>query len=202
MIEGPLVFVDIDTQRDFLEPRGALFVRGSEGILGNLARLSEFARRTGIPVLASACSHTTDDPEIAQLGEHCMAGSPGQARIEATAWAGDKARVARPSESVACSGPVPAHLTLEKREFDLFSHPAADRVVEWYNRDRPTFVVYGVATDYCVKSAVVGLLERGCRVFVVVDAIRAIDTDHEADVLALFVQRGAVLTLTDVVCGS
>ena len=36
MLEGPLVFVDIDTQRDFLEPTGALYVAGSTEILPNL----------------------------------------------------------------------------------------------------------------------------------------------------------------------
>ena len=36
MLEGPLVFVDVDTQRDFLEPTGALYVPGSTEILANL----------------------------------------------------------------------------------------------------------------------------------------------------------------------
>ena len=39
MLEGPLVFVDIDTQRDFLEPTGALYVPGSAEILAQLGRL-------------------------------------------------------------------------------------------------------------------------------------------------------------------
>ena len=38
MIDGPLVFVDVDTQRDFLDPAGALFIPGSEVILAKLAR--------------------------------------------------------------------------------------------------------------------------------------------------------------------
>ena len=55
MLDGPLVFVDIDTQRDFLEPSGGLFIPGSEPILAQLGRLTDFARRHGVPVLASAC---------------------------------------------------------------------------------------------------------------------------------------------------
>ena len=55
MLDGPLVFVDVDTQRDFLEPDGALAIPGAEAILPNLARLTAFARRQGIPVLATAC---------------------------------------------------------------------------------------------------------------------------------------------------
>ncbi len=48
MLEGPLVFVDIDTQRDFLEESGALYVPGSRSILGNLERLSRYCRRAGV----------------------------------------------------------------------------------------------------------------------------------------------------------
>ena len=43
MLEGPLVFVDIDTQRDFLEESGALYVPGSRAIVPNLERLSRLA---------------------------------------------------------------------------------------------------------------------------------------------------------------
>src|SRR5690242_14266786 len=64
MLDGPLVFVDIDTQRDFLEPAGALFVPGSTEILANLARLTRFAQEHAIPILATACAHLPDDPEL------------------------------------------------------------------------------------------------------------------------------------------
>lgn len=198
MLDGPLVFVDVDTQRDFLDPAGALYVPGADAIVGNLARLTRFARERGIPVLATACSHTSDDPELARFGPHCLAGTPGQERVGATAWPGGA--VVGPMERFAGSD-VPAHLTVEKREFDVFSHPEADRLVALYARNRPTFVVYGVATDYCVKAAALGLLERGCKVAVVVDAIRGIDRDGEAEVLAEFTRRGALLTITEVVCG-
>lgn len=196
MLEGPLVFVDIDTQRDFLEPDGALFVPGSERILDNLARLTRFARDHRIPVLATACAHHDHDPELADFGRHCMAGSRGAERVGATSWA----ETAVLATGASFAGELPEHLTLEKRELSLFSHPDADRVIERYNRDRPTFVVYGVATDYCVNAAVHGLIDRGARVAVVVDAVRAIDPQGEADVLRAFTQRGAVLVLTSVVC--
>ncbi|MCA1686659.1 MAG: isochorismatase family protein [Planctomycetia bacterium] len=196
MLQGPLVFVDVDTQRDFLEPDGALYVPGSEGILGNLARLTGFARRHAIPVLATACSHSHDDPEIARFGPHCMAGTPGERRVSATAR--DGGTVLGPSGRY--SGSIPAHLTIQKRELDVFRHPEADLVVALYQRDRPTFVVYGVATEYCVAAAVLGLIDRGGKVAVVADAVRAIDAGREADVLTGFTRRGTLLTLTDVVC--
>ena len=196
MLDGPLVFFDIDTQRDFLEPGGALFIEGSAAILANLARLTACARARGIPVVASACAHNADDAELRHWPPHCMVGTPGQQRIAATAWPG--------SEVLAPDGlhfgALPHHLTIEKRTLDVFSHPDADRLIGLYRRVHPTFVVYGVATDYCVKAAVLGLLNRGSSVAVVVDAVHAIDRGAEPGLLTEFVNRGALLTLTGVVC--
>jgi nicotinamidase/pyrazinamidase len=198
MLDAPLVFVDIDTQRDFLESDGALFVPGSEAIRANLGRLTSFAREHHIPVLATACAHTLDELDPEPFPPHCIVGSAGQRRVAETEWQG--AVVVRPGQSFA--GPRPEHLTLEKQWYDLFRHPHADAILRLYTIDRPTFVVYGVATDYCVKAAVHGLLERGQTVAVVVDAIRAVDASGEADILGEFVDRGASLVLTEVVCRS
>lgn len=197
MRDGPFVFVDVDTQRDFLDPLGKLFIAGSGAIVANLARLTGAARDRGIPVLATACRHTLDEIDPEPFPPHCLAGTEGQRRIAETEWAGGV--VLSPDASLADSDPLPAHLTLEKSRYDLFSRPDASAIIERYARDRPTFVVYGVATDYCVRAAVVGLRALGHEVEVVVDAVWAIDREHEADQLAKFVARGAVLTLTDVV---
>jgi nicotinamidase/pyrazinamidase len=198
MIDGPLVFVDVDTQRDFLEPCGALFIAGTEPILPNLTRLTAFARSAGIPVLATACAHTLDQPDPEPFPAHCLVGTRGQSRVEATAWPGSV--VVAPG----ARGPdaIPPHLTIEKRTYDPFSHPDAERIFALYARERPRFVVYGVATDFCVKVAVMGLLARGQSVVLVVDAIRAVDPRGEADLLTDYARRGTLLTLTDVVCGA
>jgi nicotinamidase/pyrazinamidase len=196
MLEGPLVFVDIDTQRDFLDPLGALYVPGSTEIVPNLARLTEFARTHDIPTLATACAHFPDDSELKQFPPHCMAGTPGQKRVTATSC--PDSIVLDVAERL--DSKLPRHLTLLKRELDVFSRLDADDLVARYKRNEPTFVVYGVATDYCVRAAVEGLVERRCRVAIVADAVRAIDPGVEADLLSSWVRRGALLTVTDVVC--
>lgn len=197
MLDGPLVFVDIDTQRDFLDNDGALPVPGSSAILPQLARLTEFARRQGIPVLATACAHTLDELDPEPFPPHCLVGTPGEERVEATAWPGSL--VVGPGERF--EGDPPPHLTLQKQRYDLFSHPDADRIIARYGRDQPTFIVYGVATDYCVRAAVLGLRSRGYRVVVVSDAVRAVDPSREAEVLEEFKESGASMASTDLVCG-
>ena len=196
MLEGPQVFVDIDTQRDFLEPAGALFVPGSTAIVPNLARLARFAREQRIPILATACAHTPEDPELKTFPPHCMIGTAGQERVEATFCANSLMF----DERAQLPAARPPHLTLLKRQYDLFTHPHADELIALYATGLPVFVVHGVATDYCVAAAVRGLLARHCRIALVVDAIRAIDNQAEAGILTEFARRGVLLTMTDVIC--
>jgi nicotinamidase/pyrazinamidase len=198
MLDGSLVFLDIDTQRDFLDPGGALYVPGSVDILPNLRRLTDFAIDHKIPILATACSHHPDDPELTVFPAHCIAHTPGQARVPATA---------RPFSVILdveerLSGELPPHLTLLKRELNVFSRSDTEELVARYNRDSPTWVVYGVATDYCVREAVDELMQRHFKVAIVVDAIHAIDRSAEASLLSKFARGGALMTLTEVVCGN
>ena len=193
MLDGPVVFVDIDTQRDFMEPDGALPVLGASAIVPNLARLTAFARERGIPILATACAHTPEDVAVEPFPPHCLVGTLGQERVEATAWPGGL--VIAPDARYPGEALVP-HVTLQKRRYDAFSHPDADRIFALYGAGRPTFVVYGVATDYCVKAAVLGLLDRGHRVAIVADAIRPVVPAIEPALLSEFARRGALLTTT------
>lgn len=200
MMDGPLVFVDVDTQRDFMEADGALPVPSAAQIVPNLERLTAYARRHGVPVVATADAHTEADvEEIARFGRHCMAGTPGRSRIAATAWP-DGMVLAADGHLAPGTDALPQHLTIEKRHFDVFTHPEASRIAALHDRTRPTFVVYGVATDFCVRAAVLGLLRLGCKVAVVADAVRPIDEAHEPEVFAEMTNAGAVLTLTEAVC--
>mgnify|MGYP000917587896 CR=1 FL=1 len=197
MMKGPLVFVDVDTQLDFMGPTGALPVPGAEAIVPNLRRLTEYARAHGVPVIATACAHTLDEPDPEPFPPHCLIGTAGQARIDATAW--PAGRVVRLGEDCDDADLASEHLTIEKCRYDVFTSPSMGRVVAHHLGGSPTFVVYGVATDYCVKAAVLGLLERGAKVAVVVDAVRAVDPTAEAGVLAEFTAKGALLVATDTV---
>ena len=198
MLAGPLVFVDVDTQRDFLDPAGLLYIEGSAPILPKLFRLTSFAIERSIPIIATACAHPPDDPEFKRFPPHCVVGTDGQARIPETSVP----TTIKPNHDFAYHGALPGHLTLEKQTIDVFERAEMGSLIAWYNEARPTFVVYGVATDYCVKAVVQGLTDHGCRTALVVDAVRAIHQERETELLTELASRGTVLTLTEIVCES
>src|SRR5437870_1157581 len=84
MQRATTVFYDGDTQRDFLEPDGALYVPAAAPIIPNLARLTRLAR-AGTPrirVIGTVCRHFPGDAELTPNGgpypPHCMDGTRGR----------------------------------------------------------------------------------------------------------------------------
>jgi nicotinamidase/pyrazinamidase len=61
---------------------------------------------------------------------------------------------------------------IEKNTYDPFSNPAMDQIIAMLNR--PKCLVFGVATDYCVKTACLGLLQRKCEVNIILNATRPV----------------------------
>ncbi len=185
------VFVDSDTQFDFIDPAGRLYVPGADGIHEPVGRLIRYAREMHIPVLSPVDEHPEDDPEFEQFGPHCVRGTPGQKKMGFT-------RLERSLTLRAEDEPPdrPARLVAEyeqlifpKRVFSVFSNPNFGRVVEGLEVDE--YVVFGVALDYCVREVSLGLLARGQRVTIVRDAVRSITMEGEQDTTRLLAERGA-----------
>jgi len=55
-----IIFFDIDTQYDFMHKNGNLYVPDAESIISNLKKLTQFAKRKNISVVASADKHGHD----------------------------------------------------------------------------------------------------------------------------------------------
>ncbi|HEY2822519.1 MAG TPA: isochorismatase family protein [Candidatus Acidoferrum sp.] len=199
--DAEAVFWDVDTQVDFLHPTGTLYLKGVEAILSNLEALTAFALRERIPVVASVCAHEENDAEFEEFGAHCLVGTMGQKKIAETQledyriipahrvdFAGDHASVSQ--------------LVVEKRDFDVFTNPNAESVLECFSR-RAQYFVYGVVSEICVSAAAMGLLARGCRVSIVEDAIYEIDRACADRALASFRSEGGTVVRTrDVVGGT
>jgi len=190
-------FVDVDTQYDFMKEDGSLYVPGAEGIIPSLAKLVRTAGEKGIPIVGSVDAHAEDDPEFKEFPPHCIKGTPGQNKIPETTLETMRIIPMDASENEVDLSP-PGPVILEKRTYDLFDNPHAEAALRATGADR--FIVFGVATDICVNRAVEGLLERGYKVSIVTDAVRAVDPDKGHALLKKHEKSGArLVTAEDVI---
>jgi nicotinamidase/pyrazinamidase len=167
-----MILIDVDTQIDFLLPAGALYVPGAERLLAVYEEIFRKVRERSIPVLSSVDAHVENDPEFAHWPPHCVKGTLGQQKAPCT-LAGEQ------------------QVVVEKQTLDIFSNPHWETLLARHPGEE--CVVIGVATDYCVRHAVDGLLDRGRQVAVVTDAIRGIDAAASERLLEGWRARGARL---------
>ncbi len=196
MVSRNLFFWEVDTQADFMLPGGKLYVPGAERLLPNIRRLTDAARQGRVFLVSHGCYHTKDDPEFKTFPPHCIQGTAGSAYVPEALT---EKVVTVPNEPTAA---LPHDLSqyqqihLEKQTLDIFESRHAGELVERLGDDAE-FVVFGVVTEYCVRFAAKGLLERGRRVSVVKDAIETLKTEDgqrtEAELQAL----GARFITTD-----
>ncbi len=176
------IFWDVDTQVDFMEPDGKLYVPGAAEIVPALELLVAAARDANAIHVASADDHELTDPEISDDPDytstyppHCLRGTRGAEKIAAT-----KQRDPLPLSLVPYPpGLVPGlaegrrEIILLKKNFDVFTNPNTDALLDALDPDE--IVVFGVATDVCNDAAIRGFLRRGRRVVFVEDAGRGLD---------------------------
>ena len=194
------VFVDIDTQYDFISADGALSVPGAENIRENLRALTNYAIEHGVKTIASADAHAPDDREFEIFPPHCVQGTPGQKKIEETCVANTQVienttPETNPHEVFSKADQI----LLEKQTYDVFTNLNTVKLIKAANADE--HIVYGVATDYCVRAAVCGLLDRGYQVIVVKDAIAAVEQKAGEDAVAMMKEQGAIFKKTRDIIG-
>jgi nicotinamidase/pyrazinamidase len=191
------IFWDVDTQYDFMFSDGKLYVPRAEDCLPALARLTRWARRQGVRIVASIDWHSLTDPEISSTPDlhetfppHCLAGSEGAAKVDATRPVNPFWIDAAPPDLDAVKR-HPGEIIFRKQRFDVFSNPNVDAVLGVLRPDE--VVLYGVALDVCDRFAVEGLLARGLPVTVVTDAVKPIYPDAGAKLLDEWARRGVKL---------
>jgi nicotinamidase/pyrazinamidase len=202
-MRSDIVFWDVDTQLDFMRAEGKLYVPGSEAIIPALGRLTDYAHRHGIRVIASADDHVPGHRELSAtpdwqetFPDHCMRGTPGQAKIGATALRHPLVIEPDPRETGPLAARVRAHdgdILFHKHWFDVFTNPNVLPVLDALAP--ASIVLYGVALDVCDRHAVEGLLRHrpGIRLSLVTDAVRAIHPEAGAALLEQWARRGVRL---------
>lgn len=180
-------------------PHGNLYVPGAEGIIPNLVRLMTFAREHGIPVISSADAHTPGDPEFQIWPPHCVIGTAGQQRIPETQFPD---AVVVPSRAGAFTPPGrwTGQTIIEKPTYDTADNPNFDAILRSLGPRR--CIVFGVATEYCVRADALALRERGFAVDLVVDAIKAITEEGGRKAIEEMKAAGVSVVKTADVCAA
>ena len=186
------LFIDIDTQNDFMNPDGALYVSGAETIKPNLSKIYNWAKENNSYIIASVDAHEPDDIEFNYFKPHCVKKTYGQQKIVET----------KLDNPLVISMDYPKkpelkkkHFIIEKNDFNVFVNPHTAKLLELINPDN--IYIFGVATDYCVKAATESILKRYKNVSIIVDATKGIDNNKSNEFLNFVKSSGVQLIKTE-----
>jgi nicotinamidase/pyrazinamidase len=202
-----LIFWNVDTQYDFMrndsDYKGKLPIEGAKGIEPNLKKFTDFADFKNLRVVNTADWHDKNSKELSEnpdyrttFPEHAMKYTRGALFVPAVEpknpYVVDWSAKDIDRQEVENS----RNIVIYKDAFDVFTgNKYTNEVLDMLNPDK--VVVYGVATNVCVDFAVQGLLDRGKKVYVPVDAIKELPGKPLDEILNGWKQKGAILTTTD-----
>ena len=210
-MKRPVIFWDVDTQHDFMDAGGKLYVPGAEEIKPALKRLTDYAHERQFDIVASADDHQPGDPELSAtpdlretFPEHCMHGTPGARKIDETALFAPLVIEPNAESHESLARTLWSHsgdVLIRKRRFDVFSNPNTGTLLDAW--DPTEIVVYGVALDVCDRFAIDGFIERGVpEIHLVLDATKAIHEEAVAPLLERWKADGVhVVSTADVLAG-
>ena len=197
------VFWDVDTQYDFMQPDGKLYVPGAETIIPKVSEVRRFALEGGYSMVADIDWHSRDNEEISETPDlketfppHCMAGEPGSERV---GFLGDVQIETIEMDEVDADAiqPLirkePFHIVIRKNSLDVFDNPNTDKLVKLIEPKR--VIVFGVALDFCVYYVVRGLCKfPDIRICVLKDVVKGLEARPEREIFDEFKKMGVEVT--------
>jgi nicotinamidase/pyrazinamidase len=206
MLEKKVIFWDVDTQFDFMNPQGKLFVPGADKIIDNVSNVRKFALENGYSIIASTDWHSLDNDEISPAPDykttfppHCIVDTSGAQRV---GFLGDIpinyiGTEEMPRDRLAELVDRPQfHIVLRKNTLDIFENPNTDEILRLVNPQ--TVIVYGIALDFCVGMIVCDLLRRGkADVIVLEDAAAGLGTRPNEEIFEEFRTKGVKVQKLD-----
>ena len=190
------VLIDVDTQRDFFLANGAACIRNHRRVLMNIRRAVAWARVKNFRMVST---------ELCKPGKNgdslCIIGTVGQRKISYTLRS---RRIELQADGCTdLQRNIFAHydqVILNKRCEDPFDEPRAERLLSELKADE--FIIIGAVAEGAVAATVLGLLQRGKKVTVFIDAVGA-HNRRKADVAFRKMKaKGAALVETRDYTGS
>jgi len=202
-MKKPTIFWDVDTQFDFMQPEGKLYVPGAEEIIDKVSEVRKFALENGFSMIADIDWHSAENEEISESPDfkrtfppHCMAGSPGSERVgymgkvpieyvEIDKMASDTLQKLVDKKQF--------HIVIRKESIDAFENPNTDKLVELVKPK--AMVVFGVALDFCVYYVLQGLAKyKDIKLYLLKDAIKSLETRPKQEIFGELEKMGVEIT--------
>ncbi len=192
-----LVIIDINTQKDFFIGEGKARIGNRRRVLINIRRMMAYARARKIPVISLCEIYPGNNGGPG----YCIDGTEGERKISYTLLQ-NRASFAADSNTDL---PVDVlrqyrQIILYKRCVDPFDEPRIERLLSEIRANE--FVVIGACAEGAVEATALGLLQRGKKVSVVVDATGAQDKQKARHSLRKIAAKGARLIDTRKFAGS
>jgi nicotinamidase-related amidase len=196
------VVIDVDTQTDFFLASGSACIRNHRRILGRIRRIMAWARSRGIPVISTCEVHPSNGNGNGNGNgaTYCIDGTAGQKKIRYTLL---NSRLVYPADG---NTDLPTDLLqryeqviLHKRCVDPFDEPRIDRLLSEIRAEE--FILIGASAEGAVKATALGLIQRGKKVTVVVDAVGMHDKKDARMALRKMEAKGARMVETRKLAG-
>jgi len=192
------LLIDVDTQKDFLLPTGRACVRNQAEVLANIRRVIAWARLGKVPVISTAEVYPNNNG-CSEMS-YCLDGTEGQKKVPCTLL---NDRVSFPADN---KNALPAdvllayrQIILHKRCIDPFDEPRIERLLSEVEADE--FILIGAGTEDAVRATAMGLLHRGRKVRIIVDALGSHNSKEAKLALRKMEAKGAKLIMTKNVAG-
>jgi nicotinamidase/pyrazinamidase len=171
----------VDVQNDFLSG-GSLAVPDGDAVIAPLSRVVNVFQPRGLKIYATRDWHPAQHCSFKQQGgawpAHCVADTPGAEYAQG---------LGLPAFTIMISKATSA----DKDAYSAFEGTKLDFQLKMYGIKR--LIIGGLATDYCVLNTVRDAIKLGFQVYLLTDAIRAVNV-HPGDgdkAIAEMVAQGA-----------
>lgn len=190
------ILIDVDTQRDFFVADGAVCIRNHRRVLMNIRRVIAWARTKNFKIVSTSLWREGKNGD-----KFCIVGTNGQQKISYS--------LRHKRTELAADGCTDLHkdifshydqIILNKRCEDPFDEPRAERLLSELKADE--LIVIGAVAEGAVEATVLGLLQRGKKVTVLIDAVGTHDRKRADVAFRKMKAKGASLAETRDYAGS
>lgn len=157
------VLIDMNTQRDFLDPDGAAPVHNREAVTTGLRKVFATAQQYQVPIVSAVDSHRETEPPHDGFPKHCIEGTPGQRKLTFTLL--QKRIFIEANNNLD----LPKNLLnnyrqviFRRRTIDLLDNPKADRLLGGLTDEH--LLVFGVGLERSIRRLILCLLARGHKI--------------------------------------